>query len=106
MALKGTHIFHAVSQPERDGGVSRIAIHERSQKDRNKRGIKAIQVTITPILGSASLSVENAKLPKPMAEKFNADVRRWAAGEEGCLKGGIQRGWDAAIGAQDDARKR
>lgn len=93
--LKDTHIFDAESEPERKGGVSRISVHEQGKQRENALGRRVVLVTISPLMGSASVDIQNFRLPKPQEEAFNIDVRRWAAGDEGCLAGGVQEGWAA-----------
>ncbi len=93
--LKETHIFDAESEPERMGGVSRISVHEQNRQRENGLGQRAVLVTISPLMGSANVEIQNFRLPKPQEEEFHVDVRRWAAGDEGCLAGGVQEGWAA-----------
>lgn len=105
--LKDTHIFDAESEPERKGGVSRISIHEQSQQRENGLGQQTVLVTISPLMGSANVEIQNFRLPKPQEEAFNTDVRRWAAGDEGCLAGGVQEGWTAQpVSAARTGKKR
>ncbi|MEO1544048.1 MAG: hypothetical protein AAFR75_08530 [Pseudomonadota bacterium] len=93
--LKNTHLFHAVSQPERMGGLSQIAIYQRQKAKSRKRGAKAATITIEPFGGSANVSFENLRLDDKLADRFNANVHSWAAANEGCEPKGIKEGWEA-----------
>jgi hypothetical protein len=50
------------------------------------------------------LETENSKLPEPLATSLTADVRRWAADEEGCSAAPAATGWSA--GAKQPAAEK
>ncbi len=87
--LKADYIYHAQAEPVSHGGKSEITIYERDRGSANPRGL-ALRVAITPNEKTASISIENLKLPEPLAKSMSDDVRRWAAGGIGCTKGGDQ----------------
>lgn len=89
--LKANYIYHAAAAPASQGGKSEIVIHERDRTSENPRGLRAFRVAIAPKGETASVAIENLKLPDPLATSMDADVRRWAAGGIGCTKGG--EGW-------------
>ncbi|MEO1206601.1 MAG: hypothetical protein AAFV45_09735 [Pseudomonadota bacterium] len=92
--LKSTHLFHAVSQPERLGGLSQIVLYQKAKGKERKRGARAATVTIEPFGSSATVSFENLRLDDRLAERFNANVHSWAADNEGCAPKGINEGWE------------
>lgn len=101
--LKNTHVFHAVSQPARKGGLSQIVLSEKAENTKSKRGAQAARITIQPSGSTAAVSFENVRLRDTLADRFNADVHRWAADNEGCLDRGIKTGWDATAQAKPKA---
>ncbi|MEQ8825456.1 MAG: hypothetical protein RIC14_13890 [Filomicrobium sp.] len=107
--LKKTHLFQARAQPRSAGGAAQIAIHERIKGKPNQPGRKVFSVSITPIGSSATVSSTNDGLPEAKGEAMRADVDRWAAAEEGCLKEPIDEGWaatsDAGKSSKGKARK-
>lgn len=94
--LKATHMFHAVAEPARMGGLSEIVLYERDGGEERKRGAQAALIRIEPVASSANVSFRNVRLPDDQADRFNTDVYRWAAGDEGCVPSGITEGWGAA----------
>lgn len=94
--LKETHLFHAVSEPARMGGVSEILLSERDPSEVRKRGAQAARIRIEPVASTANVNFTNLRLPAEQADRFNTDVYRWAAGDEGCVPSGITAGWAAA----------
>lgn len=97
--LRQTHLFHAVAEPARMGGLSEIVLHERVGGEERKRGAQAARIRIEPLGGTANVSFRNMRLPDEQADRFNTDVYRWAAGDEGCVPSGITEGWAAAATA-------
>jgi len=96
--LRKTHAFHAVASPRRDGGRSRIIIYQRPQKAKSgERGLAAFRILISPQGSSALVQAENLKLPKALGERMVLDTQRWAAGEVGCIEGGLREGWRADL---------
>jgi hypothetical protein len=88
--LKTDYIYHAEAQPASRGGKSVIVIHERDRQSENPKGLRAFRVAIVPKGETASVSIQNLKLPEPLATSMDNDVRRWAAGAIGCTVGGGQ----------------
>jgi hypothetical protein len=86
--LKVNYIYHAEAKPASQGGKSEIVIHERDRTSENPRGLRAFRVAIAPKGETASVTIENLKLPEPLAASMDDDVRRWAAGAIGCTGGG------------------
>ncbi|MEL7047695.1 MAG: hypothetical protein AAFO75_01830 [Pseudomonadota bacterium] len=93
--LKETHLFHAVSEPARNGGLSQIALYQRAKPNSRKRGAKAAIIRIEPYGSSANVSFENLRLSEIQADQFDSDIYNWAAANEGCEPAGIKTGWDA-----------
>ena len=85
--LKANYIYHAEAEPASKGGKSEIVIHERDRQSENPKGLQAFRVSIAPKGETATLSIENLKLPEPLARSMDNDVRRWAAGAIGCTDG-------------------
>jgi hypothetical protein len=97
--LKGRYIYHADALPESKGGGSQITIFAKdTSMSPDPRALKAYQIAIRPTGGSPELGIENFKMPEPLAKQLDADVRRWAAAEEGCGTGPITEGWHAQTG--------
>lgn len=86
--LKPNHIYHAQAEPASQGGKSEIVIHERDRTSENPKGLRVFRVSIEPKDETASVAIENLKLPETLAKSMDGDVRRWAAGAIGCTKGG------------------
>lgn len=91
--MRQTHLFQADAKPRSEGGAAQIDIHERLESKPNIPGRRVFTVSITPLGEGASVKVENLGLPPQRGEEMRADVDRWAAAEEGCLKEPITEGW-------------
>ncbi len=91
--LKPAYIYHADAAPPSKGGGSVISIHTRDAEVSDPRSIKAWKLAIVPAPEGTTLEVENKKLPPEQAERLERDVRRWAAGEEGCGEAPVMGGW-------------
>lgn len=100
--LKGTHIYDAEAEPAHKGGAAEIVIRERDENAPNPRSVRAYRISIQPG-GSetATVEVENLKLPESLARQMKSNVEAWSAGEEGCAAGGEVAG--AAPAATDPA---
>jgi len=96
--LRKTYAFHAVASPRHEGGKSRIIIYQKPTKAQSgQRGLAAFRILISPKGRSAVVQAENLKLPKELGERMILDTHRWAAGEEGCIEGGLTEGWRADL---------
>lgn len=98
--LKETHVFHAEAEPAHKGGRAEIVIHEKDMTAPSPRGLRAFRVGIEPAGETAAITIENLKLPKPIGEAMEKDVRRWGTGGLGCSDAAASAGWGAA--AQSD----
>ncbi len=96
--IRKTHMFHASAEPQHKGGQSKIVIFKQRKGAAPKRGARAYVVSILPEGPSAKVGVENLRMPKKLGETMHQDVYRWAAGEVGCLKGGVVGGWAPSAG--------
>lgn len=101
--LKAGYIFHGEADPPSRGGKATIIIHERDPSADNPRGLRAFRILILPSGDTSEVSVENLKLPEPLARTMEQDVHRWAEGAIGCAGGG--GGWDAKPPQEPDAPK-
>lgn len=82
--LKADYVYHAEAQPASQGGKAEIVIHERDRSSETLRGVRAFRIAIVPDGEASAITMENLKLPAPLAKSMEADVRRWAAGAVGC----------------------
>lgn len=101
--LKAGYVFHGEADPPSRGGKATIVIHERDPSADNPRGLRAFRIAILPSGETSEVSVENLKLPDPLARSMEADVHRWAEGAIGCEGSG--GGWDAAPPKSPDTPK-
>lgn len=99
-SLRSRYLFQAEAQPEHQGGVSKIVIHERIKDAPNQPGRAVFRVLIEPVGETATVSVENIHLQPTLGDRISQDVNRWAAGEETCLEGGVPDGWSATSVAE------
>lgn len=97
--LKGPYIYHADAEPPSKGGRAEIVIRARDRMAADPRSLKAFSVAIEPGGEGTKLTIENAKIPEPLATRLTADVRRWAADDEGCGEAPVTAGWTAAPAA-------
>ena len=95
--MRKTHLFQADAKPRSKGGAAQIDIHERLKGKPNVPGRRIFAVSITPVGEGASVTAENLGLPQEQGEAMLADVERWAAAEEGCLKEPITEGWATPV---------
>lgn len=87
--LKGTHIFDAAAEPAHKGGAAEIVIRERDDNAPNPRSVRAYRISIQPGGNdTATVEVENLKLPDALSRQMKSNVEAWSAGEEGCAAGG------------------
>jgi len=92
--LKKDYIFHAKADAPSRGGKAEVAIHERDSTQANPRGPKAYIVVIEPTgESSATLAVENRKMPDAFASAMTDDITRWARGTDGCATNSTVAGW-------------
>lgn len=96
--LKGAYIYHADAQPPSKGGRSEIIIRVKDKDAADPRSLRAYRVSIAPGESGSVLETENVSIPEPLATSLGADVRRWAADEEGCAAAAATGNWNA--GAQ------
>jgi hypothetical protein len=101
--LKADYVYHAEAEPAGLGGKAEILIHERDRSKDTQKGEKAFRVGIAKEGEATSLTVENFKLPGPMAKSMEADVRRWGAGSIGCVAG--DKGWELRSPEAEEAPK-
>lgn len=101
--IKTTHMFRAAAEPRSKGGRSTITIYE-APKDKNRKiGKRAFAVRIAPSGNTASVSAENVTLSEKLAERFNIDVHRWAANDQGCFAPeDVAQDWTASSGQDKD----
>jgi hypothetical protein len=85
--LDRSFVWHGKADPEAKGSRAEVAVHERIED--NKRGTKVFWVTITPKGEGATVLVENAKLPDPMARRMADEAHHWARGGQGCDHDGL-----------------
>lgn len=97
--LKPAYIYHAEAAPPSKGGASVIDIHSRDKQASDPRSIRAWKVAIVPAPEGTKLDIENFKLPPEWAARLDSDVRRWAAGEEGCGEAPVTQGWGSEAAA-------
>ena len=92
--LKKDYIFHAKADAPSRGGKAEVAIHERDPTQANPRGPKAYVIVIEPTgEASATLAVENRKMPDAFASAMTDDITRWARGTDGCAATSTVAGW-------------
>jgi hypothetical protein len=94
--LKPTYIYHADATPPSKGGGAVIDIHSRDLAATDPRALRAWRVAIKKGDERPVLEIENFKLAAPMAERLDADVRRWAGDQEGCGEAPVAEGWGAS----------
>ncbi len=97
--LRGAYVFDAEAEPPARGGRSEIVIHVKDTGSTNVRGVRAFRIAITPEGENASLTVENLKVPEPLATSLKADVERWAAGGIGCGDDATATAWSPQVPA-------
>lgn len=90
--LKAGYIFHGEAAPPSRGGKALIIIHERDPNSDNPKGLRAYRIHIVPSGDTSEVSVENLKLPEPLAQTMESDAHRWAEGAVGCADKGDE--WD------------
>lgn len=96
--LKPHYIYHADAQPPSKGGASVIDVFARDKTTKDPRALRAWRVGIKPGENSTvALDIENFKLPQPVADQLESDVRRWAATEEGCASVPTMAGWTSDV---------
>ena len=95
--MRKTHLFQADAKPRSKGGAAQSDIHERLKGKPNVPGRRIFAVSITPVGEGASVTAETLGLPQEQGEAMFADVERWAAAEEGCLKEPITEGWATPV---------
>lgn len=94
--LKKDYIFHAAADaPSRgNGGKAVITIHLRDPSQANPRGLKAYIAEIQPTgAASATVRVENRKMPETYAAAMTDDISRWSKGEQGCTGSSSPANW-------------
>lgn len=95
--LKKDYIFHATADAPSRGGKAEIVIHRRDPTQPNPRGIKAYIAEIQPTgEASATITVENRKMPDAYAAAMTDDISRWSKGEQGCTDPSTAAGWAPA----------
>lgn len=95
--LQPTHKFRGEAKPDREGGSSKIIIYEKPpQTEPRKLGRQAFRIFIANEAGAPAVSAQNVRLAEPLAKRMAADTHRWAAGETGCIAGGLTTGWTPA----------
>lgn len=94
-ALKSGYMYHADADPPSKGGRSEISIRVKDKSASDPRSLRAFRVVIAPGETGSVLDIENAKIPEPLATSLTADVRRWAADEEGCSAAPAATAWSA-----------
>ncbi len=95
--MRRMYLFQADAKPRSEGGAAQIDLHERIKDKPNIPGRKVFAVSISPVGENAAVSAENLGLPQQQGESMLADVQRWAAAEEGCLKEPITEGWATPV---------
>lgn len=101
--LKGPYIYHAEAEPPSKGGRAEVVIRTRDLTAADPRSLKAFRVGIEAGGEGTKVDVENVTIPEPLATRLSADVRRWAADEEGCGEAPVTSGWAAAPAADSKA---
>ena len=93
--LKGAYMYHADAAPPSKGGRSEIIIRTKDKDAADPRSLRAYRITIAPGKSGSVLETENVKIPEPLATSLGADVRRWAADDEGCSAAPATGDWNA-----------
>lgn len=93
--LKSTYMYHAEAAPPSQGGRSEIIIRIKDKDAADPRSLRAYRVTIAAGETGSVLETENVKIPEPLATSLGADVRRWAADDEGCSAAPASGDWSA-----------
>lgn len=93
--LKSGYMYHAEAAPPSKGGRSEIIVRIKDKDAADPRSLRAYRVSITPGETGSMLETENVKIPEPLATSLGADVRRWAADEEGCSAATATGDWSA-----------
>ncbi|HML29917.1 MAG TPA: hypothetical protein PKE16_13985 [Hyphomicrobium sp.] len=99
--LKKDYIFHATADaPSRGGGGKAvITIHLRDPSQANPRGLKVYLVEIEPTgEASATVAVDNRKMPDAFAAAMTDDISRWSKGGDGCRGPTTVAAWPAPQG--------
>jgi len=99
-SLRERYLYQAEAQPDREGGVSKISLHERVMDAPNQPGRIAYQVLIEPVGETATVGTENRHLEPALSDNISQDIYRWAAGEETCTEDGVTEGWGATPAAE------
>lgn len=94
--LKPAYIYHADASPPSKGAGAVIDIHARDVAATDPRALRAWRVGIKQGSERTDLDIENFKLSPQMAERLEADVRRWAGNQEGCGEAPVADGWGAS----------
>lgn len=93
--LKGAYMYHAEAAPPSQGGRSEIIIRIKDKDAADPRSLRAYRVTIAAGETGSVLETENVTIPEPLATSLGADVRRWAADDEGCSAAPASSDWNA-----------
>lgn len=93
--LKSGYMYHAEAAPPSKGGRSEIIIRIKDKDATDPRSLRAYRVAIAPGETGSVLETENVKIPEPLATSLGADVRRWAADDEGCSAAPASGDWSA-----------
>lgn len=105
--MKKDFVYYADADAPSRGGNAVIVLHKRDPSQPNPRGAKAYRVKITSAPeGKALVATENLKMQPEIAADLDADVNRWAHGEQGCRTATTAAGWtadDPADGANKPA---
>lgn len=99
--LKGKYMYHADAAPPSQGGRSEIKILVKDDTAADPRSVRAYRIVIAPGDVNSILETENSKIPEPLATSMGADVRRWAADDEGCSAAPAAGAWTADQAAPD-----
>lgn len=94
--MKKDFVYYADADAPSRGGNAVIVLHKRDPSQPNPRGAKAYRVKITSAPeGKAVVETENLKMQPEVASDLDADVNRWAHGEQGCRTATTAAGWTA-----------
>lgn len=105
--MKKDYIYHADAEAPSRGGSAVIVLHRRDPSQPNPRGAKYYRIRIAkdPSSSATSVKTENLKMSEALAAGLDADVRRWAHGEQGCAAQSTAAGWSASDEAASKTTK-
>jgi hypothetical protein len=82
--LSTTHVFHAEAAPPAEGGNAEIVVHERDLEQRDRRGPRALRITLRRTGSGSDVLIAVLRARPELGQLMREDVEVWAKGASGC----------------------